>query len=79
MEIAINTEEMIYMIEVFMGLEKNSTYEMESVASKMTLKFTGDFYKVQSEVLKWLTIPDRLHNIKYMEEFREGKLVIKNS
>lgn len=73
MEKAIDTDEMILMIEMLLSTSNNGTYVMESIIDKLTIKFTGDCYKVQSEVLKWLNSPDRLNNIKTMEKIRTGK------
>jgi len=70
MERAIDTEEMIYMIEVFLGLSKDSTYTIDSLTDRLTILFTGDSYKVQTEILKWLTVSDRLENMKLMEKYR---------
>ena len=71
----INTDEMIIMIEWLLSLDLEESYviESDSKTAKISLKFTGDQYKVCSEVLKWLTSPDRLENIRIMKRIRNSK------
>lgn len=74
MEKVLDTDEMVLMIKFLLSTCTNGAYIMESVTDRMTIKFTGDRHEVQSEVLKWLSVPERLKNIQIMEDFRKENI-----
>ncbi len=59
----LNEKEMIFFIKDLLCLSQ--TYKL---SDGFTIEFTGNYHKVQSEIIKWLNVPGRLNNLKLLGE-----------
>ena len=63
-----NELEMTSIIKDLLCLQDKSTWFSQTIEDKIELKFTGNIYNVQKEILNWLNLSQRKQNIELLSD-----------